>query len=570
MSSKCKNCGGPIRPGAIKCIYCGNPLPVEEERPQASGAPVNDPTPIFTSWFNNQTVTTVPTAPTTPTNSGKDVGYNVFADANWQSIWTDRRKKSKNLGIILTDTRELKERGRFIESLKGYIEKKAKANIDYCLLDLASQKVAGITTPTCEKLVSLLDTIYSVEVPNYLLIVGDYSVIPCAEWDNECGDSDETVLSDLAYVTLDTDSPWEGGVYVFDGLTQVGRIPTCAKSNFDEARIYFDNTAGFKPYKSAKAFAYSALEWEKTSRVEFTPVSPDLITSPKYTSDPATALKRGYTTIKSIDDKYNLLCFNLHGSDASHAWYGQDDRIYPEAVRKSLFPTKTDGYVICTEACYGARPIINVGKEYSIVNYTLTNKCIAFVGSTKIAYGQANGAMSAADIIAGTFTDSVAKGITVGQAFLLSLDKLLDGSMSEVAIKTLAEFALYGDPSVTLVENKGAKTYSSAKNLSKSTKKKDSSRAFKLVSLDGGSGMSNYSTADHAKAQMVAYSVRVNGQNYMATNFSAMAGIEPKVFKLLGGKGYRAIYSKVEDGIKTVVRVHTDENGNVDAVYTSK
>ena len=82
--------------------------------------------------------------------------------------------------------------------------------------------------------------------------------------------------------------------------------------------------------------------------------------------------------------------------------------------------------------------------------------------------------------------------------------------------------------------------------------------------------MSNYSTADHAKAQMMAYSVRQSGQKYMATNFSAMSGVEPKVFKLLGGNGYRAIYLKVESGIKTVVRVHTDENGNVDTVYTSK
>ena len=286
------------------------------------------------------------------------------------------------------------------------------------------------------------------------------------------------------------------------------------------------------------------------------------------------AIGMGYKLIKGISEKFNLLCFNLHGSDATHVWYGQQDKDYPEAVRKSILPTNTNGYVICTEACYGARPTVNVGKEYSMVNYALSNKCVAFVGSTRIAYGQANGGMSAADIVACNFTSLVSKGYTVGEAFLSALGAVYSVDMNEVAIKTLCEFALYGDPSVVLVDSGAPKTYSSARNLSKSTPKRDSSRAFKLVPCDGSAGgfggMSNYSTADHAKAQMMAYSVRQSGQKYMATNFSAMSGVEPKVFKLLGGNGYRAIYSKVESGIKTVVRVHTDENGNVDTVYTSK
>ena len=369
MSSKCKNCGGPVREGALKCVYCGNPLPVEQPVQQPSQAPSNAPSFIPVSWLTSQPSAPTQTAPSAPSrsNAGKDVGYNVFADANWESIWYDRNMKQKKTGIILTDTRELTERGRFNESLKNYIQKKNADGIDYCLLDLATQKVMPIARPTCENIVELLDKLYIVGVADYLMIVGDYSVIPCAEWDNECGDSDETVLSDLAYIALDTDSPFEGGIYYFDNITQVGRVPTCAKSNFAEAIAYFDNTAKFKPYKSTTAFAYSALVWEKTSQVEFDPVSPTLITSPQYTSDPMCAIGMGYKLIKGISEKFNLLCFNLHGSDATHVWYGQQDKDYPEAVRKSILPTNTNGYVICTEACYGARPTVNVGKEYSMV-----------------------------------------------------------------------------------------------------------------------------------------------------------------------------------------------------------
>ena len=599
MSKLCRNCGAPINLGDQKCIYCGFYLPEEPQMQPVSQETVNapnptstpdstptpTPTPTIPTWFVPSAPIIPPSAPMpistlqpvrttiSESNSGTSTdvrtGYDIFSRENWSDEWLKKNKSGKRVGIVLTNIDDISSPEKFVGSLERYIEKRSGAEIEYCLLDLATQKVARLSKLTCENIIGLLKKIYGVAVPTYLLIVGDHSVIPCAEWENECRDGDDTVPSDLAYITLDTDSPWDGADYSFGNLTRVGRIPTCANSNFKEAIQYFDNTVDFKPYKSAKSFAYSALVWEKTSKAAFAHLSPTLITSPKYTTDEKTASRGGLTLLKSLSNTFNLLCFNLHGSDASHVWYGQQGQSYPEAARKSILPTDTSGYAIVTEACYGARPAVKVGKEQSMVGYALTNKCVAFVGSTRIAYGQCDGGMSAADIIANTFTKHAAKGMTAGAAFLKALDELCRGRMNEVAVKTLAEFALYGDPSVTLIESNAPKTYSAASKICMSSPKKNPEKAFKLVPC-GADAFTNYSLNDRAKIQLTAYSVRENGKGYMMSNFSSMSNVEPKIFKLMGGGGYRAVYSKVEGGINTVIRVHTDEQGNVESVYTSK
>ena len=608
MSNVCKNCGGPLKSGMNKCIYCGSPIPVEpvvppvirEEqipappqtqaptqpqtqtptRPTAPTSPTR-PTPVNPIFPPSSPITVTPLRPVrtpiTVSNPGTGTGtsgdrstkYDIFSGDDWSSDWSKKKNSSQRIGIILTDIDDISSPEKFVGSLEKYIAKKAGEGIEYCLLDLETQKVLQCNKITCASIVEILKRIYKVAVPNYLLIVGDYSVIPCAEWENECGDGDATVLSDLAYITLDTDSPWDGADYTFGKRTRVGRIPTSSDSNFKEAIQYFDNTLKFKPYDSAKSFAYTALIWERTSKKAFAHLSPLMLTSPAYTTDERLAGRNGFKLLKEINSEYNLLCFNLHGSDATHVWYGQLGNAYPEAAKKSVFPKNTSGYAVCTEACYGARPAVNVKKEQSMVGYALTNNCVAFVGSTRIAYGCSTGAMSCADIIANEFSKCVAKGMTVGTAFLRALDELCKGKMDEIAIKTLAEFALYGDPSVTLVGSNAPKAYAaSSGDLTMEKPKKNSQKSFKLVSCDGA--FSTYSAGDNERIKLATYSVRQSGKEYMASNFSAMSGVEPKLFKLMGGGGYRAIYSKAEGGINTVVRVHTDENGNVETVYTSK
>lgn len=602
MSNLCKNCGGPLKEGATKCVYCGTPVPVQPVAPPQPVAPAEPAQPETQPAQNTPDLAqilaglaalgVIGSATTTPTpdngsngNSGGDTAHRSasvtgFDNKTWKEYWRAEKGKKEKIGLILTNTKGLSRRADFIFAVERYIKARENDEIRYSLLDLATQAVCGLNQISCQEIVKLLKEVYSVAVPDYLLIVGDHSVIPCISWANEAGDRDKTVPSDLPYITLDTDSPWSGKKYDFNGITQVGRIPTSISTEFVEVKCYFGNVEKYKPYKEAKTFAYSAYVWAQTSAAAHSSLNPTLITSPLYTCNTDMVSKYGLQILPILEDKFNLLCFNLHGSDATHTWYGEattapglfkkGQRFIVEAFDSLHLPANSKGYVVCTEACYGARPAVSKNEEKGIVVDALTNNCIAFVGSTRIAYGASGGFLCSADIIAAEFSTCVAKGVTVGESLLRSFTRLCKNRMNETTIKTLAEFALYGDPSLVLVESQAAKTFSTAKHTGISKTQNDSSMAFRLVSCDDDMGMRNFSTVERAKLDKIVNNIRNSGNQYMMSNFSTKSPTEPKIFKLMGKGGYRAIYTERDGGVDHIVRVHMDDDGNVETVYISK
>lgn len=573
----CSSCGADIKPGAVKCSCCG--CLVEDVAMDSSERFANNKysytTPAAGAYYSAPPVTFAPAQPAAPAPVGKPEGCNIFAEPTWQSAWSARRMSAGKLGIILTNTGNAANVSAFMRSLNEYVAHKASQGIEYYLLDVNDQSVAPMYSMELEAVVSLLRTVYSTAVPDYLMIVGDSTVIPSADWYNECDDGDETVPSDLPYITLDTRSPWEGLVYDFENVTQVGRIPSKATNDFAEAVSYFENTKLFKGYTSAKSFAYSALVWEKTSRAEFSHLRPTLITSPNYTSSADTARARGLSKLEKLSPDYNLVCFNLHGSDGTHAWYGQEGSSYPEAFEKGLLP-ENGGYVLLTEACYGARPLAGA----SIVVNAIMNRCVAFVGSSRIAYGMSNGGISCADVIAQSFTSGVIGGMTVGNAFLSALTAISSGlSVDEEEIKTLAEFALYGDPSVVLISGVAKKSARMAEPAKLSAVSSDSTRGITLMSCSEGAGgrsakngitLLSFSADEQAHIKQMASRVSKTGNDYVLKKFSEMEKVEPKVYKVVGREEYRAVYSKNEGEIKNIVKMHLDGKGNVKKVYNSK
>jgi len=571
MIKICNRCGADIKPGAAKCSCCGclvedvavdsssvfvniMPRPAEQNARMHYGAPATSYTPA------------APAAPAmsyAPAAEKETGNYNLFASWSWQNAWAEKRAKAERLGIVLTNTESAFNTDGFMQSLNSYIAYKAAHGVEYYVLDIKDQLVCNLPALDVEELTLMLRNIYSVAVPDYLMIVGDSTVIPNAEWINVCNDGDETVPSDLAYITLDAESPWNGAVYDFKNITQVGRVPAKAENGFATAIRYFNNTMAFAGYSYTKSFAYSALVWEQTSRAEFAHLNPYLVTSPNYTSD----------NLGRISGEYNLACFNLHGSDEGHAWYGQQGWDYPEAFKKELLPLN-GGYALLTEACYGARPLYSD----SIVVNAIENNCIAFVGSTKIAYGYADGDLCCADVIAQNFTKGIAGGMTAGNAFLGALSALSSAWMGEQDIKTMAEFALYGDPSVTLIAGGAKKAARRAAPAKFSSVKKDASRGIKLMSCNEEDGRSakgvptlySCSPEEQAHIKKMASHVSAVGNDYMLKKFSSMKSVQPKVYKVLGKEEYRAVYTKNEGNIKSVVAMHLDGNGNVKKVYHSK
>ncbi len=569
MSNLCKNCGAPLKDGATKCIYCGTPAPVQPVAPQQPEAPYAEPQISTFSPYNPTYAGNVPTV------AQSDAKYSYFADRSWRNDWSEKRRKTQNkIGIVLTNTEKLKDSSRFDRALSDYIAKKSDEGIDYCVLDISKQSVHKVSKNTIEEVIELLKKVYETAVPDYLMIVGDHTVVPCIKWKAVPGVGDKFIPSDLPYITLDTDSPWDGAEYSFENLTQVGRVPACAETNFEEAVIYFENTMAFRPYQKATPFAYSSISWVKTSVNEFKNVNPVMITSPEHTSSALTALIPGFVLFGGVEDKYNLLCFDLHGAETTQVWYGDYMDQCFEAFKADLFPKDTRGYVVCSVACYGAKPNVRVGKTPSLLNYALTHKCVAFVGSTMSAWGGVSGNLSCANHLLSNFNEHVTHGMTVGKSFLNALDFFYKRDINEKEIKTVAEFGLYGDPSVVLIEGSAMKTFSTARNPGMSRPYKNPDKAFRIVSCDGsdddGMTIRNFSTSEFNRMKNMACTIRSRGDNFVLSNFSAMSGVEPKVYKVCGREGYRAVYSKNIGDLNMMVSVHTDDNGNIKETYVSK
>ena len=515
----------------------------------------------------------------------KEFSADIFSNTNWKSEWNGMCDGTCRTGIILTDTTGVQNLKSFYASLEAYIEHKKERGIHYALLDIKTQCLSDIDNTDISDVICMLGEVYCEAVPHFLMIVGDSSVIPSARWRNPIydpsgeGDSDKYVTSDLPYYTFDTESPWDGMEYYFENITQVGRVPTSAATGFKEAETYFRNARFAMLHDSPKSFAYSAKQWERTSKVEFASVKPYMITSPDYTSSPAYAKKYDLKLLGPVNPDYNLLCFNLHGSLDDNSWYGQNGAFYPEGFKASLLPQQAKSYALITEACYGAKPNIDPDdSDKSILLTALASNCIAFVGSTQIAYGCDDGRLSGADIIADAYLKSVAKGKAFGESFLDALTAINSYDMDEVDIKTLAEFALYGDPSGALVNKSATKAFGKQLPKVKAKTKKNSAKKITLLSCDESQSPSakgiptlfSFSTEQRMEIQTMSKSIQKTGKDLILSKYSAMSSVEPKIFKVMGRSGYRAHYSKKQGNIVSLVNIHLDDNGKVQKVYVSK
>ena len=191
--------------------------------------------------------------------------------------------------------------------------------------------------------------------------------------------------------------------------------------------------------------------WEDESNDEFSRIATDRVhVSPGVNLDSV-----------SVPENANLLFFNLHGSDENKEWYGQQGWSYPEAFAPALLARPRTPYFLAVEACYGARYTGGLAPHESVLLTAMRNGCIAFLGSSRIAYGTPSPKGSCADVIIGEFIKRIVDGDTVGDAYLAGLG-LLAAEMNSPAggddstVKTMAEFALYGDPSACASHNKNA------------------------------------------------------------------------------------------------------------------
>lgn len=446
----CENCGKRVKP---EDAYCGNCGTKQTPDPSVSK-------PLFEQEKTN------------PHKSGK-MGFDgdsrenmeLFNSFSWTYEWEAAAKKAageKELGIILTNLSALASQFGTSESevtnvISTYIASAKQRGVEYYLLRMDRNSVfPGNSIPnSIEDIVAFLRMVIDVARPKYLFILGDETIVDVATWENKSEENshDVDVDSDFAYTVLDTVSPWEGQKYDLNEALRVGRLPT-SDGDFEGFQRYFENAAeGIGSTDEIRSFGLSAEVWEEESQFEyehFRNNSDDVETSPEV------ELAKTTEMLKYSGEDHNLLFFNLHGHDQEECWRGQSGWNYPEAVSPDVFKDYPVPFFLGVEACYGAR-YIGYTTEESILRTAMRNKCLAFLGSSRIALGWDVPEMrNWADIVIGDFLKHIACGETAGDAHLLGLKALLGKHSIPLPddILTVAEFALYGDPSACTGKNK--------------------------------------------------------------------------------------------------------------------
>jgi hypothetical protein len=320
-----------------------------------------------------------------------------------------------------------------------------------------SSRVTDAKNPKQNK--DAIDGVYKAVAPDYMLILGAIDVIPHQDLQNPMydpspdGDPDKIAFGDLPYAC---EAGYSQQPQDFLGPTRVvGRLPDLTGGKDETYLVGLLETAG--SWKSAAAshyhayFGITAQIWEKSTALSLTHTfggSSDLKDVPPDSSNwPVQSLGRAAHFI------------NCHGASVSSQFYGQPSsgqHQYPVALDAAYIDGKIgEGTVGAAECCYGGElydPALLKGQE-GICNTYLSNKAYGFFASTTIAYGPSD-SNAQADLICQYFLQSVLRGASLGRATLEARQNFVRAASppDPSDIKTLAQFNLYGDPSITPVQ----------------------------------------------------------------------------------------------------------------------
>ncbi len=523
----CEECGFKLEVGMRFCENCGTPVPVE----------------------NNQN------------KDANELKWNeIFNSSDWQKKWQTFAKSAVcGAGILLTKSSalcaQLSCSKTELNGLLGdYCNFQKSRGLNYALFDLDENSLLQNSSNEVENIISVLETICKVFLPKYVFILGNEDVIDFVKWQNNSVDSDADVPSDFCYTVLCSTSPWKGLKYDFNSALRVGRLPTWHGESFSDFASYFKNAAnalgkmgGIKPY------GLSALVWKNETNSEFSAIS-------RGTVDVSPAVTK-FSVDSKISADRNLFLFNLHGSDQTEFWYGQDDDEYPEAFSPANMEKLSSPNFIGVEACYGAMYEGNKNKKSSNVLAAFCNKTVSLLGSSRIAYGTSNPPGSCADIVVGEFLKNISNGMTSGDAHISALQKLCASNMDDSDIKTLCEFALYGDPSASFAELKKVHTLAGFNSIRSNTftSAKTKTAGFHVAIPDVRAAVELSLAKVDAKI-----SEAINAHVWQ--KYPEMAAVEAEIYAVSSTRLYESVYKKN----KSVVKIYFDSFGHIKKELTSK
>ena len=322
-------------------------------------------------------------------------------------------------------------------------------------LDSASEmkKVNGaeVTDPTSARQYKVaIDAIYTALTPDYLMILGAIDVVPHQDLNNPVygtDDPDKYAYGDVPYAC---EAPYSQQPEKFIGPTRVvGRLPDLTAGT-DPAYLsgLLETAANWKslpPEDYVGCFAVSAAVWKGSTALTVQKLfgsTEDLALSPEQGP-------RWEATSLGLRSHF----INCHGAPADSHFYGQQGQNFPIAHDAAWIAGKiTEGTIVAVECCYGGElydPNLLSDRQPGICNTYLAAKAYGYLGSSTIAYGPPDG-NGAADLLCQYFLKRVLAGSSLGRATLEARQEFAQSGpdLDPVDLKTLAQFSLFGDPSI--------------------------------------------------------------------------------------------------------------------------
>lgn len=294
-----------------------------------------------------------------------------------------------------------------------------------------------------------VDAIYSEHTPDYIMLLDGPDVIPQITLDPIAGltDGDTAIPSDLPYACS---TGFSKAVSANITVTRVvGRLPAPPGEDSEKFLVgLIDHACTQKPRPGEdfrNYFGLSTASWQQSTQVNLRTLVGDhtkMLKSPKAAHPDIDA------TLQSA-----LHLINCHGASGDFRFYGQQGNAYPVALESQRLTAQIieKGTVVAAECCYGAQLFNyrNMGPNPSIWMSYLQHGAVAFMGSTNIAYGPARG-NALADLMVQYYLELVLQGASTGRAMLEARQKFIRTQFmaSQTNLKTLAQFVLYGDPSL--------------------------------------------------------------------------------------------------------------------------
>jgi len=317
--------------------------------------------------------------------------------------------------------------------------------------DMKKVKGATVTdSSSARQNKSAIDAVFTSSRPDYLMILGATDVIPHQDLINPAyggDDVDEYAYGDIPYAC---EQPYSQQADKFIGPTRVlGRLPDLTGATDPAYLIGLLDTAAKWTSRQRSDyddyFAVSAHEWAKSTKLSVQ----KLFGSDKGVSLSPTAGPKWSNSILGRRAHF----INCHGGQADPQFYGQKGDNYPVAHDAAFVMGKiAEGTVAAVECCYGGELYdsnLLASGQHGMCNTYLGDKTYGYFGSSTIAYGPSEGNGNA-DLLCQYFLRRVLAGASLGRAALEARQEFAQAGpdLDPFDIKTLAQFSLFGDPSI--------------------------------------------------------------------------------------------------------------------------